>query len=197
MAAAVRSYGFGVRENVARQRPFCSGGPDCAHRARRREGARRREDSLRCPAGVPDQRDSLPFINSRGRPAWAALEREPHAHTRSPAYTLVHTCTLRPTRQRPSCPWWWLRLLAPSRGAELPDPATAHSPPGGEGDARSEPAVGRGAPGCPGQGSARSVGARVRRDRQRPPGSGKLQAGPDQAQGAEGRVGAAVASPDS
>lgn len=50
----------------------------------------------------------------------------------------------------------------------------------------SRRAAGRGAPCCPGQGSARSVGARVLRAGQRPPGSGKLPARLGRAQGAEG-----------
>lgn len=63
--------------------------------------------------------------------------------------------------------------------------------------AHCAPEAGGGAPRCLLQGSARRVGARVRPARQGPAGSGKLRAGPDSAQGAEGRVGAAVASPDS
>lgn len=48
--------------------------------------------------------------------------REPHAHISSPEYTSVHTCTLRPTGQRPSRPARSLRLLVPSCRAGPPGP---------------------------------------------------------------------------
>lgn len=131
------------------------------------------------PAGTPA------LCNPRGPHGLATLRRGARTHP-LPAHTLAHTCTLSLTGQHLRCPQTLLRLLAPSRCTERPDPSPGLLLTWARGDRAVRAAGGRGASRCPGQGGARSLGARVSQAGQRPSGSGKLPAGPGWAQRAEG-----------
>lgn len=178
----MRSSGFGVKESVASYRGPTAGVDQAVRIDRKvRRASGRRGDSLRVPVESWTSGIRLPLDIHAARTA-APHSREARHTSAPPAYTLAHTCTLRPTRQRPSCPRRLLRLLAPPYRAERPDRLLTW----GEGGARCARATGRGAPRCLSQGSAQSVCARVRRAEQRRPGSGKLPAEPGLAQRAEG-----------
>lgn len=194
-AALVRSDGFGVRERVARERPCCPGGSDCAHRASATRGGRAAARGFPAhPTRVSDKRDPPPCRRPWGPPV-VQPSREPPVHTRSPRTHRRTRAHCAPPDSAQAAPGWPLPV-APSRCAEPPGPAAAHSSPGGEGAAQR----GGGWPGCaPIQAEAarRERGRACAQGRAAPPGLGQLPAGPGRAQGAEGRVGAAVASPDS